>query len=79
MMIGVLRAVIDPDHGDPEITGRLEIVADDDEIIGRHVLYTFDRGRLLDMFAAARAGATDDDLLLALDAAALAEPDESSA
>jgi hypothetical protein len=46
----------------------------DEPVTGQVVLYTVDTVRLLGMLAAARAGATDEDIILALDAAALDEP-----
>ncbi len=76
--VGVIRAVVDFDvDADPVSTGELFIVPNDLEpITGTVVLYTLDRWRLLGMLAAARSGATDDELLLALDAAALVTPDD---
>lgn len=77
--VGVLRAVLDlddptvPADADVETTGRLWVQVPDDELVGTVVLYTLDRNRLLGMLAAARAGASDDDIMLALDAAALDE------
>lgn len=78
--VGVTRAVIDFDEDDdgtdPVVTGNLFVETPDDELItGTVILYTLDRVRLAGMFAAARTGATDEDLFLALDAAALTEPD----
>ena len=80
--IGVMRQAftVGADDDDVVTTGTLflefdEPEAGDEPIVGDVVLYTVDRGRLAGMFAAARDGATDDDLFLALDAAALGEND----
>lgn len=76
--VGVTRAVVnlDTDDDDCTTTGNLWVEPPAGELLtGTVVLYTLDLVRLTGMLAAARAGATDDDLLLALDAAALTDPD----
>ena len=78
-IVGVQRSVLDPALGnhDLETTGNLWVQpAHGEEITARIVLYTLDLGRLLEMFADARAGRSDEDLVFALDAAALDEPSE---
>ncbi len=77
--IGVMRSVLDlgTDLGhEVDWSGTLWVQpVDDGELSGHAVLYMLDAGRLSEMFADARTGATDDDLFLALDAAALDDPD----
>lgn len=85
MQVGVLRAVLDFTTDDevdaePEHSGRLFIQPDDGELIeGEVVLYTLDQRRLVGMLAAARDGEPVADILLALEAAALDEPDDDEA
>ena len=81
-IVGVARAEIDFDAEDSEIvsTGNLWAEPPAGElIVGKVILYTLDQGRLVEMFDAARAGATNDDILLALDAAALGAPEDDDA
>ena len=76
-IVGVIRAVLDFDGDDEQVTetGNLWVDYAEGEIVtGTVVLYTVDLHRLRGMLAAARQGATDEDILLALDAAALEEP-----
>lgn len=89
-VVGVVRAVLDFGDGsdsrlwemgeeEVEETGSLWVDWDygaGELITGQVVLYTLDRRRLVEMFDAARSGESDEDLLLALDAAALAPPSD---
>lgn len=81
--VGVLRAVLhldvddDEDGAEPEHTGTLFIdLPEGEPFEGDVVLYTLDEHRLRGMLAAARRGDVDEDILLALDAAALDTPSE---
>lgn len=74
--VGVVRESMtftDAGEGDDRSsTGTLWIKPLNEELItGKIVLYTLDRYRLLGMLAAARDGQSDEDIFLALDAAAL--------
>ncbi len=79
-VVGVMRAVLDfeaeEEAQELESTGSLWVEPPDGELItGRAILYTLDKSRLAEMFDDARGGASNDDLFLALDAAALDDPD----
>lgn len=72
---GVLRVVARVGAEGFETSGTLWRSLPDDLVITEDVVfYMLDAGRLRGMFAAARSGAADDEILLALDAAALTEP-----
>lgn len=74
MRTSVLRAEtqFSDDTWTLEQTGVLAVEHDPDEDLADPIVwYTLSKGHLLELLAAARAGATNSDLLLALDAAAL--------
>lgn len=76
MRTGVLRAEVDLISGGLEQTGCMTVKLDDDEVPTDPVVwYVLSKGHLLELLAAARVGATNSDLLLALDAAALTDHD----
>ena len=77
--VSVMRLVVDPaDPASATLAAGLRFTVsyhpDGTPATEPIVLYMLDRHRLSGMFNAARNGATDDDLILALDAAALDNP-----